>query len=189
LTTHGTHDTLIWMPPPRRRTTAGWIPRERAAAAAASAALLAVVGQGCAALPLAAVAAPLLQLGGGAIVKTGTEYTASGTVLRTFTIPVDDVHTAVIEAFCRADLPLSGDESSNDGGHAMLSETEHRKVRVRLTPLTRSLTEMELGVKRNFLASDKATASELVEQTEQALAEKPALAPRLDRGSDGLPRP
>jgi hypothetical protein len=40
---------------------------------------------------------------------------------------------------------------------------------VKLQPLTPVLTAMELGVKRNILASDKATASELLAQTEQIL--------------------
>ena len=187
---HGTRDTLIWMPCRRRRTNARRaMRRERVVVAVAYAGMLAVVAQGCAAIPLAAVSGAVLQTGGGALLKTGTEYTASGVVRRTFTIPVEDVHAAVVEVFCRADLTLDSDETAKDGRRAMVSDAEHRTVRVRLTPLTHSLTSMELVVKRNFLASDKATASELVAQTEQALAENPALAPRLDRGPDGLPRP
>jgi hypothetical protein len=153
------------------------------------AALLAFTVQGCAALPVAAVGGAALQAGGGALLKTGTEYTAGGTVRRTFTIPVEDVHAAVLEVFCRADLAVDTDETAKNGAHAMESDANHRTVRVRLLPLTPSLTSMELIVKRNFLASDKATASELVTQTEQALAERPGLAPRLDRSPDGLPRP
>jgi len=149
--------------------------------------VLAMLLQGCAAVPIAAVGSMALQAGGGALVKTGTEYSASGVAHRTFTIPLEDVHAAVLEAFCRADVSLQQDETSKSGQLAIVGEAQHRRIRVRLIPLTRGLTSMELIVKRNIFASDKATASELVAQTEQALAEKPMFAPRLDRAGDGSP--
>jgi hypothetical protein len=148
---------------------------------------LAMLLQGCAALPIAAVGGMALQAGGGARVKTGTEYTASGAARRTFTIPLEDVHAAILEALCRADVSVQQDETSKSGQLAIVGEVQHRRIRVRLIPLTRALTSMELVVKRNILASDKATASELVAQTEQVLAEKPMFAPRLDRAADGSP--
>src|SRR6266404_2581148 len=189
LTIAGTADNLISMPRCRHRTVTATPRRRRLVAAIVHAAVLAVVLPGCAVLPVAALGGALLQAGGGALLKTGTEYTAGGTVRRTFTIPVEDVHAAVLEVFCRADLAVDQDEIAKNGVRAIESDADHRTVYVRLLPLTRSLTSMEVVVKRNFLASDKATASELVAETEQALAERPALAPRLDRGPDGLPRP
>jgi len=50
-----------------------------------------------AAIPLAVIAGPLLDVGGGVLVKTGTEYSARGTVYRTLSLPVAQVHTAVLE--------------------------------------------------------------------------------------------
>ncbi len=105
------------------------------------------------------------------IVKTGTEYTASGVVRRTLTIPVTDVHAAVLEAFRRAQIGLAKDRMSPEGQWTMCGVAEHRKVHVWVTPLTRTLTTLEIGVKRNWLASDKATSSELLAQTEQALVD------------------
>jgi hypothetical protein len=136
---------------------------------------------GCAALPFAVVGGALLQAGGGAVVKTGTEYTASGVVRRTFSIPVADVHAAVLEAFRRTEIGLAKDERSPNGQWTMVGVVEHRKVHVWLTPLTRTLTALELGVKRNLLASDKATGSELLAQTEQALVDRRLLT----RAADG----
>lgn len=133
-------------------------------------AALVVALQGCAAIPLAAVVTPMLEAGGGVLVKTGTEYTASGTVYRTFTLPIDEVHAAVLEAFRRTQVTLEEDEVSVKG-EQLVGTTQHRTVRVQLTPLTPVLTSMELAVKRNLLASDKATTSELLAQTESVLAE------------------
>jgi len=140
--------------------------------------VFAVALPGCAALPLAVLSGGM-QAGGGALVKTGTEYTASGAVYRTFAIPLADVHAAVLEAFHRTDISVARDEASPKG-QRVVGEAQHRTVRVRLTPLTPALTQMELVVKRNLLASDKATASEVLARTEQVLAEKPMLAARLD---------
>jgi hypothetical protein len=72
------------------------------------------------------------------------------------------------------------DEMSTKGELTITGEAPHRSVRVKLTPLTPALTQMELRVKRNCLASDKATASELLAETERALAENPAFAARLE---------
>jgi hypothetical protein len=137
-----------------------------------SLALAVMALQGCAAIPLAAVVGPVLEAGGGVLVKTGTEYTASGTAYRTFTLPVDDVHAGVLEAFRRTQVAVERDESSAKD-EELVGLAGHRTVRVRLTPLTPSLTSMELDVKRSFFTSDKATTSELLAQTESVLAENP----------------
>lgn len=152
------------------------------AVAAALAAAIAV--SGCAALPLAAVAGPLLDVGGGALVKTGTEYTASGAAHRTFNLPSDQVHAAVLETFRRTQIALTRDEAARDGLR-IVGAAQGRTVRVRVRALTPVLTAMELDVKRNLLASDEATASELLAETEQVLAERTVLALRHD---DAPPR-
>ena len=127
---------------------------------AAAVALVATALQGCAAIPLAVLAAPLLDLGGGVVVKTGTEYSASGTVYRTFGLPVAQVRSAVLETFRRAQITVTRDDASPEQDR-IAGKVYGRKIRVKLQPLTPVLTAMELVVKRNILASDKATASEL----------------------------
>ena len=111
--------------------------------------------------------------------KSGTEYTTSGVAIRTFTIPMSDVHAATLNAFRRAQLIVVKDEVSKKGQLLITGDARHRSARVRITPLTGSLTQVELHVKRNILASDKATASELLTETERTLAENPEFAARL----------
>jgi hypothetical protein len=147
--------------------------------------LLAWPLHGCAAIPVAAVAGGLFEAGGGALVKTGTEYTASGTALRTFRIPIHDVHTAALEACDRTAITVRKDEWSSKGT-VIVGEAEHRMVHIELIRLTPMLTSMELVVKRNLLASDKATASELLAQTELVLTEKQLLTVRA---ADATGRP
>ena len=142
-------------------------------------ALLALALQGCAAIPLAVFAGSLVDAGGGVLVKTGTEYSASGTARRTFNLSSDDVHTAVLETFQHAEITVTRDEPRKNG-RTILGATQGRKIRVRLFTLTPVLTAMELDVKRNLLASDKATASELLAENEHVLAERSTVALRVE---------
>jgi hypothetical protein len=123
---------------------------------------------GCAAIPLAVVAGSLLEAGGGMIVKTGTEYTASGTAVRTFNVPAGQVHAGVLEAFSRAQIMVVRDEASPKR-HRVKGLMQGRSVYVDILPLTPVLTALTLDVKRNVIASDKATASELLAQVERVV--------------------
>jgi hypothetical protein len=136
--------------------------------------------QGCAALPLTAVGVSALEAGTGAVVKTGTDYTIGGSVERTFTIPRGAVRFAILQAFDRAGINVSTVTVSDDR-EEFEGQLRHRKVRVRLTPFSESLTSITLSVKRNALFKDRATSSELLEQIEQCLAENPTFARRLRR--------
>src|SRR5438105_14875042 len=113
--------------------------------------LLVFMLAGCAALPLAALGGAALESGAGAVVKTGTEYTMGGTAHRTFTIPQNAVRAAVLEAFDRAGVTVKEEDQKDDDAR-IAGQLNKRSVRVRLTPLSASLTEMTLVVKRNLLA-------------------------------------
>lgn len=126
--------------------------------------------EGCALFPLAAVGGAALNASGGAITR-GTEYTMGGTARRTFTSPIEDVHAAILETFERTAIRVAKDETSDDG-RRLVGEAERRTVKIELTSLTPTLTSMKLLVKRNILLKDRATASELVTQTEHALADR-----------------
>ena len=152
----------------------------RAATAASGILLAVVVLAGCAAIPLAGIGGAALESGAGAVVKTGTEYTAGGTAHRTFTIPQNAVRAAVLEAFNRTGVVVK-EQEQKDENERLTGELHKRTVRVRLTPLSPSLTAMTLVVKRNFFVKDRATTSELLEQVEQVLSENPSFARLLRR--------
>ena len=159
----------------------------RAFVAGLSAMLSAVVLQGCAALPLAALGGAMLESGAGAVVKTGTEYTTTGAAHRTFMIPMNAVRAAILEAFNRAGITLDDPGEQADDKDRIRGTMKHRTVSVRLTAFSPSLTGMTLIVKRNALVKDRATSSELLEQVEQVLAENPTFARALHRSpQDGV---
>ena len=169
----------------RTRFTASLYPRRRACAGLAAAALAAAL-EGCVLFPLAAVGSAVMSATESAISK-GTEYTTAGTARRTFMYPIDDVHRAVVETFERAGLRLERDEVA-DQSRRLVGEAEHRTVKIELTPLTPTLTTMRLVVKRNILLKDKATATELVEQTERALGDEALAQTGDDAGGRRAPR-
>jgi hypothetical protein len=140
-------------------------------------ALTTVMLHGCAALPLAALGGSVMASGAGAIVKSGTEYTFSGTAHRTFTVPINAVRAAVLEAFNRADVQVEAETTDRD---RIVGKLRRRTVKVELTAFSSSLTGMELSVTRTVF-KDRATSSELLEQIEQVLAENPTFARRLQR--------
>lgn len=144
-----------------------------------------LLAQACAALPIAALGGAILQSGAGAVVKTGTEYTMTGTARRTFMVPMSAVRAAVLEAFDRAGVTVDSEVQPHDDKARMMATLKHRTVRVQLTALSASLTGMTLVVKRNALVKDRATTSELLEQVEQVLAENPAFARSLHRRPEG----
>ena len=133
--------------------------------------------QGCAALGVTggAVALAAMGEGAGAIVKAGTEYRAGGVAYRTFTVPLDRLHEATRATLTRMDLELQS-ERSTAKGREIVATAQERTINIRLEPLTRSTTRMRLVVKRALLRSDRATASEIIAQTERTLDEASVLA-------------
>src|SRR3954463_264981 len=125
--------------------------------------IAALLLHGCAALPIAALGGAMLESGAGAVVKTGTEYTTTGTARRTFMVPINAVRAAVVEAFDRAGVVIAAEEPSDDK-ERLEGTLKDRTVKVQLTAFSPSLTGMTLTVKRNALVKDRATSSELLEQ-------------------------
>jgi len=146
--------------------------------------LIALLFQGCAALPLAALGGAVLESGAGAVVKTGTEYTMGGTAHRTFSVPINAVRAGVMQAFERTGVMVEPAEDPGDH-YTIRGRLAHRTVQVRLRAFSESLTAMTLVVKQNYFLKDRATSSELLEQVEQAIAENPIFARRLQRGVGG----
>jgi hypothetical protein len=124
---------------------------------------------GCAAalIPLGASALS----GGTAVVRAGTEYTNSGTVIRTFSLPANQLREAVSETFARMELAIVEDEM--DGvDRRIVAHARDRSVKLRLEPLTRTVTRAHLSVSAGHFGKDRATASEIVVQIENTVDTK-----------------
>jgi hypothetical protein len=143
---------------------------------------------GCAALGLSGAAVALSAVGAstGAAVKAGTEYRLTGVAYRSLTTPLADVHEAARSALASMSVPLDRDRQTDEGRWDMRGRARGRKIRVRLDPLTPTLTGIRLSVKRGWFGNDGATASEIIAQIERALESASAL-PR--QPAPGRPEP
>lgn len=136
-------------------------------------AIVLVVGmgvQGCAAVALMA-----LGTVGGVAAGQGTAYTLDGIAYRTFAAPLNDVQRAAQMSLKRMDITLKSDEVTEEG-RALVAEAGDRTVYIDLERLTARTTRMRITAKQGWFWRDRATAGEIIAQTEHALDDLPALS-------------
>jgi hypothetical protein len=129
---------------------------------------VAVGSQGCAALALAPLASAAVSSGTGAIVKAGTEYRGGGVVMRTFVLPLSEVHQATIATLRDVGLSIEKDEITETGGE-VVARGRHRVVKAKFEAITPRLTRLQMKTTGRLWTRDGATASELVAETEEAV--------------------
>lgn len=137
--------------------------------------LLLIVGAGLAASGCAAVGLTLLGVGAGLAAGTGTAYTLDGIAYRTFSAPIEDVHRATLIAFRRMDVTLEDDAETSEG-RTLLGQAGDRQVHLELERLTTRATRMRVTARHGIVFRDRATAGEIVAQTEHAIDDLPALS-------------
>lgn len=125
---------------------------------------------------IAAAALPALGLAAmgdaaGSAAKAGVEHTMSGATYRTFTAPIADVHSAVLQAFRDLELEVTEDELLEDGRMRVAAEARDRHIGVKLEPVTPALTRLMMYVRKGWIGRDASTSTELIEQTARTLTE------------------
>jgi hypothetical protein len=158
----------------------------RALGALATITMIVVGAGGCAAVGLtgAAVGASAFSAGAGAAIQAGKEYTRGGVVYRTFSLSLPELRLAVSDALERMELAVIRDEA--DGVDRQISvHARDREIDVRLEPVTRTVTRLRLVVAEGRFRKDRATATEIVEQTERAVDERIAETRAVKRAARG----
>ena len=133
---------------------------------------------GCAALGLtvASVGASAFTAGAKEALHAGTEYTQSGKAIRTFSLSLEDLRIVLGDTLARMEIAVVRDEM-DDGEREIEARAQDREIQIRLEPVTRTVTRLKLMVKEGHFGKDRATASEIVAQTERtAEARETALA-------------
>ena len=133
---------------------------------------LVVAVHGCAGAGLT-----LLGVGAGTAAGTGTAYTLDGVAYRTFTAPFEDVRRATSRSLRRMDMPVKTDRPT-DAGRSIVALASERTVTIDLEKLTARTTRMRVTAKHGAIFRDRATAGEIIAQTERALDDLPAVSPR-----------
>jgi hypothetical protein len=143
---------------------------------------------GCAAIPLAALGASAFGEGAKAAVHAGTEYTRGGVVYRTFSLPADELRLVVGDTLARMEIAVIRDDLVSDD-RLIVARARNREVELRLEPVTRTVTRMRLVVSEGKFRKDRATASEIVAQTERTVEGRAAASVRTDRRATRDARP
>jgi hypothetical protein len=132
---------------------------------------------GCAALALPALA-PLLGGGASGAVKAGTEYSKNGTVYRTFSLPFDRTHDAMLETLQRLDIKVIEEKRHDKGTVTIRAAAYGRRVTLGVEPVTPTMTRVHVAVGKG-LGKDRSTASEIVEQADRTV--EPEVGARTTR--------
>ena len=140
---------------------------------------------GCAALGITGGAVAVAAVGAGAteVLRVGTEYSLTGTALRTFTASVEDMQEAARSTLSRMAFTLEREEELSPG-RRIVATGIGRTIEIELEPLSPAVTRVELLVKRGFLRRDRATASEIITQIELAVMAGPEGAAASPPGKD-----
>ncbi len=118
---------------------------------------------GCAAIGLA-----LLGVGAGVATGTSVSYTLDGTAYRTFTVPLPQLQTATLTALDRMGIKVEA-KRKTDKGESIKASGADRQIEVELETISPKSTRMRTVAKQGVFFRDRATAIEIILQTENVL--------------------
>ena len=127
---------------------------------------LLVLLNGCAAFALA-----LLGATAGVATEQAVSYTMNGVASRTLTAPLPRVRRATLTALRRMGIKVEGREKT-EYGEFIKATGRNRRIEVKLEPITPKSTRMRTVAKRGFFLRDRATATEIILQTEKIIKGK-----------------
>ena len=121
--------------------------------------------QGCAALALSAVSAVA-----GTGVSLGAGHAIDSITYKTFSVPLGELSRATMTTLDRLDMPVLEFENTDDG-QTITAQAGDREIDIELDRLTTATTRMRVVAKKNWLIRDRATATEIILQTDRTLSE------------------
>src|SRR6267378_6097291 len=119
--------------------------------------------QGCAAVGLA-----LFSVGAGVTTGTSVGYTLDGIAYRTFTASLPQVENATRTALDRMGIKVEA-TSKIDQGKAIKAVSNDRDIEIELEMVSNKTTRIRTVAKQGIFFKDRATATEIIIQTERAL--------------------
>ena len=122
-----------------------------------------VLVQGCAGVGLA-----LFGVGAGVTTGTSVAYTLDGIAYRTFTASLPQVESATRTALNRMGIKVEA-TSKIDQGKAIKAVSNDRDIEIELEMISPKTTRIRTVAKQGIFFKDRATATEIIIQTERAL--------------------
>jgi hypothetical protein len=106
---------------------------------------------------------------GASAYMTG-EYLISGAVTKTVSYDFGRIKRALLVALCKMKIDVDKASPIEDG-EEIFATAEELEIRIELKEITSSVTRISVKAEKNFLNRDKATAQEILQQTNR-IAEK-----------------
>lgn len=116
----------------------------------------------------AAVGLTLFGVGAGVTTGTAVSYTLDGIAYRTFTAPLPQVRTAALTALNNMGIRVS-DKLKTDAGEMIKATGTDREIEIELEVVSPKTTRIRTVAKQGWFFKDRATATEIIVQTEKVL--------------------
>ena len=116
----------------------------------------------------AGVGLTLFGVGAGVTTGTSVAYTLDGIAYRTFTASLPQVESATRTALDRMGIKIEA-TSKIDQGKAIRAVTNDREIEIELEMVSARTTRIRTVAKQGIFFKDRATATEIIIQTERAL--------------------
>jgi hypothetical protein len=101
----------------------------------------------------------------------GVDYTYTNNAYKTISSPVADVEAALNKALRKMDIKKTKREAK-EGKVSVTVVTDNLDIYIDLKKVTPTVTQMEVNAKKGVFFKDKATATEIIVQTEKNLEVK-----------------
>jgi hypothetical protein len=116
----------------------------------------------------AAVGMTLFGVGAGVTTGTAVSYTLDGIAYRTFAAPLPEVEKATRSALNRMGIPIQ-ETAKIDQGKSIKATAADREIEIELEVVSSRTTRMRTVAKQGIFFKDRATAGEIIYQTEKVL--------------------
>jgi hypothetical protein len=116
----------------------------------------------------AAVGMTLFGVGAGVATGTSVSYTLDGIAYRTFTASLPQLEGATRTALDRMGIRIS-ETAKTEQGKAIKALTNDREIEIELEMVSAKSTRIRTVAKQGLFFKDRATATEIIMQTEKVL--------------------
>ena len=117
----------------------------------------------------AAVGLTLFGVGAGVATGTSVSYTLDGIAYRTFTAPLPQVEKATRKALDQMGIVVEA-TASTEQGKAIKAAGNDRAIEIELEMVSSKTTRIRTVAKQGIFFKDRATATEIILQTEKVLS-------------------
>jgi hypothetical protein len=116
----------------------------------------------------AGVGMTLFGVGAGVTAGTSVSYTLDGIAYRTFTASLPQVESATRTALDRMGIKVDS-TAKTEQGKAIKATSNDREIEIELEMISSKTTRIRTVAKQGFFFKDRATAGEIIFQTEKVL--------------------